>query len=105
MVDVRRATAAEGRLRVNFDDLKSWHEGIVDRAGAGVTSVSRQFSKAEHILKRAIPILILAFLSVVAASHIVAMVMEHGRMETAARHSTALSASAASAAFACAAPP
>ncbi len=100
MVDVRRATAAEGRLRVNFDDLKSWHDGLIDRAGASVGSVSRNFSKAENILKRAIPILILAFLSVVAASHIVAMVMEHGRMETAARHSTVLSASVASAAFA-----
>jgi two-component system, cell cycle sensor histidine kinase PleC len=100
MVDVRRATAAEGRLRVNFDDLKSWHDGLVDRAGASVNHVSRQFSKAEHILKRAIPILILAFLSVVAASHIVSMVMEHGRMEAAARHSTALSASAVFASFA-----
>ncbi|MGA1801141.1 ATP-binding protein [Rhizobium sp. HT1-10] len=100
MVDVRRATAAEGRLRVNFDDLKSWQDGLVDRAGASVSNVSREFSKIENILKRAIPVLILAFLSVVAASHIVAMVMEHGRMETAARHSTALSASIAAAAFA-----
>ncbi|MBB4568274.1 PAS domain-containing sensor histidine kinase [Rhizobium leucaenae] len=99
MVDVRRATAADGRLRVNFDGLKSWHSGVTDRAGVRAETVSRRFPKAEHILKRVIPVLIVSFLMVVAASHFFGMMMEHGRMTAAARQATALSIAAAAAAF------
>ncbi|MGY5806425.1 PAS domain-containing sensor histidine kinase [Rhizobium sp. LEGMi198b] len=99
MVDVRRATAADGRLRVNFDGLKSWHSGVADRAGVRAETVSRRFPKAEHILKRVIPVLIVSFLMVVAASHFFGMMMEHGRMTAAARRATSLSIAAASAAF------
>jgi two-component system cell cycle sensor histidine kinase PleC len=99
MVDVRRATVADGRLRANFDGLKSWHSGFADRAGIRAEVVSRRFPQAEHILKRIIPVLILAFLSVVAASHFFGMVMEHSRMEAAARHATSLSVATASAAL------
>jgi len=99
MVDVRRATAADGRLRVNFDGLKSWHSGVTDRAGTRAETVSRRFPKAEHILKRVIPVLIVSFLMVVAASHFFGMMMEHGRMAAAARRATSLSIAAASAAF------
>ncbi|AVA20846.1 ATP-binding protein [Rhizobium sp. CB3171] len=99
MVDVRRATAADGRLRVNFDGLKSWHSGVTDRAGVRAETVSRRFPKAEHILKRVIPVLIVSFLMVVAASHFFGMMMEHGRMTAAARRATSLSIAAASAAF------
>ncbi|MBB5571916.1 MULTISPECIES: PAS domain-containing sensor histidine kinase [Rhizobium] len=99
MVDVRRATAADGRLRVNFDGLKSWHSGVTDRAGVRAETVSRRFPQAEHILKRVIPVLIVSFLMVVAASHFFGMMMEHGRMTAAARQATSLSIAAASAAF------
>ena len=99
MVDVRRVTAADERLRVNFDGLKSWRSGFADRAGIHAISVPKRFPQVEVLLKRAIPILILAFLAVVAVSHIYGMLMEHSRMEEASRHSTSLSAAAASAAF------
>ncbi|MDE1993091.1 MAG: PAS-domain containing protein, partial [Rhizobiaceae bacterium] len=100
MVDVRRATAADGRLRVNFDGLKSWHSGFADRPGVRSEIIFRYFPQAEHILKRVIPVLIVAFLMVVAASHFFGMVMEHSRMEASARRATSLSIAAASAAFA-----
>jgi two-component system cell cycle sensor histidine kinase PleC len=99
MVDVRRATAADGRLRVNFDGLKSWQSGLAGHAGIRAETMMRRFPQAENILKRAIPVLILAFLAVVAASHFFGMMMEHSRMEAASRHSVSLSAAAASAAF------
>jgi two-component system cell cycle sensor histidine kinase PleC len=98
-VDVRRATAAEGRLRVNFDGLKSWHSGVNDRAGVRAETISRRFPQTEHILKRVIPVLIVSFLMVVAASHFFSMVTEHGRMAASARQATSLSIAAAAAAF------
>ncbi len=99
MVDVRRATAADGRLRVNFDGLKSWHSGVTDRTGVRVEAISRHFPQTEHILKRIIPVLIVSFLMVVAASHFFGMVTEHSRMAASARRTTSLSIAAASAAF------
>ncbi len=99
MVDVRRATAAEGRLRVNFDGLKSWHSGVGDRAGVRAETISRRFPQTEHILKRVIPVLIVSFLMVVAASHFFSMITEHGRMAASARQATSLSIAAAAAAF------
>ncbi|ENN86218.1 multi-sensor signal transduction histidine kinase kinase PleC [Rhizobium freirei PRF 81] len=99
MVDVRRATAADGRLRVNFDGLKSWHSGVTDRADIRVETISRRFPQTEHILKRIIPVLIVSFLMVVAASHVFGMLTEHGRMAASARRTTSLSIAAASAAF------
>src|ERR1700761_6456644 len=101
MMDVRRATGADGRLRVNFDGLKSWHGILSGRTGAGIPAMmaAQRFPRIELVLKRAIPVLIMAFLAVVAASHFLGMLMEHSRMETASRHATSLSLAAASAAF------
>ncbi len=99
MVDVRRATVADGRLRVNFDGLKSWHSGVNDRAGVRAETISRRFPQTEHILKRVIPVLIVSFLMVVAASHFFSMITEHGRMAASARQATSLSIAAAAAAF------
>jgi len=100
MVSVRRATVAEGRLRANFGGTKSWRSGFGDRVGARVETASQHLPKLEHILKRVIPVLIIAFLSVIAASHLFGMVTEHARMEGAAQRATALAAATASAAFA-----
>ncbi|AGB70508.1 MULTISPECIES: PAS domain-containing sensor histidine kinase [Rhizobium] len=99
MVDVRRATAADGRLRVNFDGLKSWHSGVTDRTGVRMETISRRFPQTEHILKRIIPVLIVSFLMVVAASHFFGMITEHSRMAASARRTTSLSIAAAAAAF------
>ena len=62
-------------------------------------TISGRFPQTEHILKRIIPVLIVSFLMVVAASHFFGMVTEHSRMAASARRSTSLSIAAAAAAF------
>ncbi|MBX4869533.1 PAS-domain containing protein [Rhizobium bangladeshense] len=98
MMDVRRATVAGGRLRVDFDGLRAWRNSLSGQATS--EPLLRHLPKAELILKRTIPALIIAFLSVVAASHFFGMMSEYGRLEASARHATALSAATASAVFA-----
>ncbi|MDK4733222.1 ATP-binding protein [Rhizobium sp. CNPSo 3490] len=98
MMDVRRATVAGGRLRVDFDGLKAWRNSLSGHATSD--PLLRHLPKAELILKRTIPALIIAFLSVVAASHFFGMMNEYARLEASARHATALSAATASAVFA-----
>lgn len=100
MMNVRRATVADGRLRVDFEGFRSWRDTFASSSSAPPQRRSRNFVHAEMTLKRAIPILIVAFLTVVAASHFFGMMSEYGRMEAAARHSTALAAATAAAAFA-----
>ncbi|ANK90847.1 MULTISPECIES: PAS domain-containing sensor histidine kinase [Rhizobium] len=98
MMDVRRATVAGGRLRVDFDGLKAWRNSLSGHAAS--EPLLRHLPKAELVLKRTIPALIIAFLSVVAASHFFGMASEYARLEASARHATALSAATASAVFA-----
>ncbi|MEB3045540.1 PAS domain-containing sensor histidine kinase [Rhizobium mulingense] len=98
MMDVRRATVAGGRLRVDFDGLKAWRDSLSGHSTS--EPLLRHLPKAELILKRAIPALIIAFLSVVAASHFFGMMSEYSRLEASARHATALSAATANAVFA-----
>ncbi|WP_454848776.1 PAS domain-containing sensor histidine kinase [Rhizobium binxianense] len=100
MMNVRRATVAEGRLRVDFDELKAWRGSLSRGATTGSPSILQHLPKLETILKRAIPALIVAFLAVVAASRFFGMMSEYGRMEAGARHATALSAATANAVFA-----
>ncbi|NLS02886.1 PAS domain-containing protein [Rhizobium sp. P32RR-XVIII] len=105
MMNVRRATAAEGRLRVDFEALRAWRGQALSRTTPisrpiSSRSISRSLPQAETLLKRAIPALIVAFLAVVAASHLFGMMSEYARMGAAARHTTALSAATAAAVFA-----
>ena len=99
MMNVRRATAAEGRLRVDFGALRGWSRATQSSRPAVSRSGAPRLPQVETILKRAIPALIIAFLSVVAASHIFGMMSEYSRMGAAARHATSLSAAAAAAVF------
>ncbi|MDM9620029.1 PAS domain-containing sensor histidine kinase [Rhizobium sp. S96] len=100
MMDVRRATVAGGRLRVDFEDFRALRDRFADNASAPLRPPVRSLNHAETVLKRVIPILIVAFLAVVAASHFFGMMSEYSRMTAAARHSTALAAATAAAAFA-----
>jgi two-component system cell cycle sensor histidine kinase PleC len=100
MMNVRRATVAEGRLRVDFEGIRSWRDTFANSSSAPSQMRFRNFVHAETTLKRVIPMLIVAFLAVVAASHFFGMMSEYSRMEAAARHSTALAAATAAAAFA-----
>ncbi|SIP93857.1 two-component system, cell cycle sensor histidine kinase PleC [Rhizobium sp. RU35A] len=98
MADVQRETAAGERLRFKFPD---WL-GVALGDGNGLRVLRRRLEdlpSAELWLKRSIPLLIIAFLAVIAASRLLGLVSERARMEEAARQSTALLASASAAAF------
>lgn len=99
MADVQRETAAEERLRFKFPDRNTftWLASLDWQA-----SIKRRLFRlpsTEIWLKRSIPLLIIAFLAVVAASRLMGLMSERTRMEEAARQTTALLAAASSAAF------
>src|SRR3546814_8779142 len=81
MTDVRRATAAEGWLRLKFPGAGAGGIFRSARPDRTVTPISRRMPRVELVLKRSIPLLILAFLAVIAASRCLGIVSEHTRME------------------------
>ncbi|TWF56980.1 two-component system cell cycle sensor histidine kinase PleC [Neorhizobium alkalisoli] len=96
----QRETAAGGQLRFKFPSFAGLRGAHPDESHLTVQPIARPVPRVEMMLKRSIPILILAFLAVVAASRIVGIIGEHGRMEDAARQTTALMGATAAAAFA-----
>ncbi|MDE1159288.1 MAG: ATP-binding protein [Neorhizobium sp.] len=109
MSDVQRETAAGARLRVRFPGLDSLLRALQGSSPASrvhasdrdlsIRPITRQLPRVELVLKRCIPLLIVAFLAVVATSRIIGITGEHDRMDESARQSTALMAAMASAAF------
>lgn len=99
MTNVRRATAGDERPYAKFSDLAAWGERLSSDLMGLMNGSDRPAPQVETLLKRLIPILILAFLVVVAASRMLGIVAEYSRMEEAARHSTALTALTAKAAL------
>ena len=99
MMDARRATAADARLRFKFPDRDAPH-GRAD-LGARLLSqpVADQLSRLEPLLKRAIPVLIVAFLIVVAIARVAGILSQESRIQEAARDSVSLSAALATSAF------
>ncbi|MFN3636520.1 MAG: PAS domain-containing sensor histidine kinase, partial [Rhizobium rhizophilum] len=103
MLDARRVTAADERLRIKFSDMGAFF-GRIGEALFGTSSSNPGQSTArsrriETILRRAIPILILAFLAVVALARTIGIMNEYQRMEVSVRQSTALIAATANAVF------
>ncbi|MCA0257181.1 MAG: PAS domain-containing protein [Proteobacteria bacterium] len=99
MADVRRVSAAEGWLRVKFPGIGRL---ATDMGGLPLLfddTAAHPHPKAEVLLKRAIPVLIFAFLSIVALSRIFGVLAEYDRMEEAARNSVSLTAAVSEAAF------
>ncbi|NKN39593.1 PAS domain-containing protein [Agrobacterium sp. a22-2] len=99
MSNARRATAADERLRLKFSKLLAYRDTFYGRLARPQSARNDRSSHVEIILRRAIPVLIIAFLMVVAAARMLGITAEQTRMEAAIRHSTALSAIAASAAL------
>ncbi|MBV2186013.1 MAG: PAS domain-containing protein, partial [Rhizobium sp.] len=99
MSNARRATAADERLRLNFSGLVAFFKRLRDRI-AGLNNPDNEPSRRiETVLRRSIPILILAFLSVVAIARVAGILGEHARMENSVRQTTVLVATAANAAL------
>ena len=103
MLDARRVTAADERLRIKFSDMGAFF-GRIGAVLFGASSSSpgqgaTRSRRIETVLRRAIPILILAFLAVVALARTIGIMNEYQRMEASVRQSTALIAATASAVF------
>lgn len=109
MLNARRVTAADDRLRINFwesetvfDSLRRAFSGPPPSSGRERDSnngARRPVSALETLLRRLIPVLILAFLCVVALARTAGIMTEHERLETAVRVQTALIAATADAAL------
>ena len=101
MTNVRRATAGDDSSYAKISDVAAWGEKLSGYL-VGITIWRKsglQLPQLEMLLKRLIPVLILAFLIVVAASRMLGIMAESERMEGSARQATALSALAARAAL------
>ncbi|POO56215.1 PAS domain-containing sensor histidine kinase [Agrobacterium rosae] len=101
MTNVRRATAGDERPFAKICDIAAWSERFSGNLVALTTGPKDglKLPHLESLLKRLIPVLILAFLIVVAASRMLGIMAESGRMEECARQTTALAALAAKAAL------
>lgn len=101
MTDVRRATAGDERSYARFAEIAA----LAEKLSGGILPAGKPFGnllqmpRMETLLKRLIPLLILAFLVVIAASRMFGITSEYARMEEAARQTTALSALTARAAL------
>ena len=99
MADARRGSAAEGRLRLKFPGFFGLERGFIEQAKLFAGPASRGLARAEPVLKRSIPVLIIAFLLIVALSRMSGIINEHSRMEAGSRRAVTLAAAAAAAAF------
>jgi two-component system cell cycle sensor histidine kinase PleC len=100
MANVQRATAADERLRLKFPVFTALRSALSGGAGLSLRPIlSSRIPRAELFLKRSIPLLIMAFLVVIAASRLLALLSEHDRMQGTSRETTRLVAATASAAF------
>ena len=99
MAEAQRGRAAGERLRPRFPGFSRLERDVIQHARIFTEPAVRRLAGAEPLLKRSIPILITAFLLVVAISRISGIMVEYARMETSARQVTVLAAATASAAL------
>ena len=99
MAEARRGRAAGERLRPRFPGFSRLERDVIQHARIFTEPAVRRLAGAEPLLKRSIPILITAFLLVVAISRISGIMVEYARMEASARQVTVLAAATASAAL------
>ena len=100
MAEVQRGSVTDDRLRLIFPRMDAMLHSFGGRWQRYAGPALRYLNKAEPLLKRSIPVLIVAFLLVVAASRVTGIYMERDRLEGAMHQSIVLSVAAASAALA-----
>ncbi|WP_230171031.1 ATP-binding protein [Rhizobium sp. CECT 9324] len=104
MLNARRVSAADDRLRIKFSGVSAIFEAFGRKLFRSSPSLREDGTGPERpvetLLRRSIPILIIAFLTVVALARFVGILSEHGRMEASIRQSTSLISATAQAALA-----
>jgi len=99
MADARRGRAAGGTLRLKFPGFSALEKEVIQHARLFTEPAALRLSRAEPLLKRSIPILIIAFLLVVAISRISGIMVEYTRMESGYSQTAMLAAATANAAL------
>ncbi len=94
MAEAQPLRAAGERLRPRFEALKSLEKELIQHARIFTEPAALKLTKAEPLLKRSIPVLIILFLCVVAIARISGIIVEYSRMEAHARQTTRLAAMA-----------
>ncbi|PTM98675.1 PAS domain-containing sensor histidine kinase [Mycoplana dimorpha] len=94
MADAQRGRAAEERTRLKFPGVAAWDESLAGHARIFAGPASLRLTGAEPVLKRSIPILVIAFLLVVGIARLAGLMLEYQRMDAGVRDGTALMAAA-----------
>ena len=97
MAEAQAQCAADGRATPKFRGTGSWESGLAGHAKLFAKPAYAQLLQAEPILKRSIPILIVAFLAVVAAARFVDLMNAREVALEGARQTTQITASAGAA--------
>ena len=97
MAEARRAGATDGESLSGVRDGQALRSDLAGHAKIFAEPAYSRLAKAEPFLKRSIPILIVAFLIVIAAARMIDLLQERGRLEESARQATALTGLAATA--------
>ncbi|MEX3008096.1 PAS domain-containing sensor histidine kinase [Hoeflea sp. TYP-13] len=92
MAEARRAGATERENLSGLQDSQGWRPDLAGHAKLFAKPAYSRLVKAEPFLKRSIPILIVAFLIVVAAARFTDLLNERTQLEDAAKQATALTA-------------
>ncbi|OLP54902.1 PAS domain-containing sensor histidine kinase [Rhizobium rhizosphaerae] len=95
LAEAQQAGAAGARMRPGLPIFSSLEKIALSQARLFAAPTSRRLQRAEPMLKRSIPILITAFLVIVAISRISGLMGDYMRMDMALRQATMLAATAA----------
>lgn len=98
MAEAQRARAADERVRFKFPGFSAF-DGAFRRHRLFARLAAAKLAQAEPLLKRSVPILIVAFLIVVALSRMAGIYVERQRMENASARQITLAGSTISALF------
>src|SRR6218665_3105943 len=99
MADAQRGRASGGWTRLKFPGVAAWENELTGQAKIFAGPAGRHLTRAEPVLKRSIPILIIAFLLVVAISRMAGIMVEHDRMDASIKEATSLTGVAVGAVF------
>jgi len=97
MAEARHAGAADGEILSGLRDEPGWQANLAGHARLFARPAYRRLIRAEPILKRSIPIVIIAFLIVLAAARFAELIEKRGQLENVAKQATAMTAMTAAA--------
>lgn len=92
MAEARHTSATDGETLSSYQGPQGWRSDLAGHAKLFAKPAYGRLIKAEPFLKRSIPVLIVAFLIVVAAARFIELIEKRDNLENSARQATALTA-------------